>query len=99
VSIGRACRYRPARSFAPNAYGLYNMVGNVWEWMSEPFRLASLKREARARQEQMKGFKLSKGGSYLCYATYCYGYRIAARTGSPPDSATSHQGFRVVWNA
>jgi formylglycine-generating enzyme len=88
----------PARSFSPNGYGLYNMVGNVWEWTSEPFRIASLKREARARQEQMKGFKLSKGGSYLCHVSYCYRYRIAARTGSSPDSTTSHQGFRVVWN-
>ena len=89
----------PARSFAPNGYGLYNMVGNVWEWTSEPFRIASLKREARVRQAQMTGFKLSKGGSYLCHVSYCYRYRIAARTGSSPDSTMSHQGFRVVWNA
>jgi formylglycine-generating enzyme required for sulfatase activity len=88
----------PARSFSPNGYGLYNTVGNVWEWTCEPFRIASLKREARDRQNQMKGFKLAKGGSYLCHASYCYRYRIAARTGSSPDSTTSHQSFRVVWD-
>jgi formylglycine-generating enzyme required for sulfatase activity len=77
---------------------LYNVVGNVWEWTQEPFRIASLKREARARQQQMNGYKLSKGGSFLCHASYCYRYRIAARTGSSPDSTTSHQGFRVVWD-
>lgn len=87
----------PARSFEPNGYGLYNMVGNVWEWTADCFRIRSLKREARERLKAMKGYKVLKGGSYLCHRSYCYRYRIAARTGSSPDSTTSHQGFRVVW--
>ncbi|MGB4788364.1 MAG: SUMF1/EgtB/PvdO family nonheme iron enzyme [Lentibacter algarum] len=45
----------------------------------------------------MKGYKLSKGGSFLCHQSYCFRYRIAARSGTSPDSATTHQGFRVVW--
>ena len=32
----------PVRSFEPNGYGLYNMVGNVWEYTSQPFRVSSL---------------------------------------------------------
>lgn len=88
----------PAQSFAPNGYGLYNMVGNVWEWTAEPFRLKSLKSTVRARAKAMRGFKLLKGGSFLCHQSYCYRYRIAARTGNSPDSTTSHQGFRVVWD-
>lgn len=87
----------PARSFEPNGYGLYNMVGNVWEWTAEPFRLKSLQKTIRMRAAQMRGFKLLKGGSFLCHASYCYRYRVAARTGNSPDSTTSHQGFRVVW--
>jgi sulfatase modifying factor 1 len=35
----------PARSFAPNAYGLYNMVGNVWEMTSDVFKVRSLKKD------------------------------------------------------
>ena len=46
----------------------------------------------------MRGFKLLKGGSYLCHRSYCYRYRIAARIGNSPDTATFHQGFRVVWD-
>ncbi|TNF20677.1 MAG: formylglycine-generating enzyme family protein [Rhodobacteraceae bacterium] len=88
----------PAQSFAPNGYGLYNLVGNVWEWTSEPFRIRSLRRQAKARQAAMKGYKLSKGGSFLCHKSYCYRYRIAARTGNSPDSTTTHSGFRVVWD-
>lgn len=89
----------PAKSFQPNGYGLYNMAGNVWEWIAEPFRIRSLKKQVRARLRAMKGYKLSKGGSFLCHRSYCYRYRIAARTGTSPDSTTTHQGFRVVWPA
>jgi formylglycine-generating enzyme required for sulfatase activity len=89
----------PARSFEPNGHGLYNMVGNVWEWTSDPFRIRSLKRQVKERLKGMAGFKVSKGGSFLCHRSYCYRYRIAARSGTSPDSSTTHQGFRVVWDA
>lgn len=88
----------PARSFDPNGYGLYNMVGNVWEWTADPFRIRSLKKQVRARLATMKGYRLAKGGSFLCHQSYCYRYRIAARSGNSPDSTTTHQGFRVVWD-
>lgn len=88
----------PAKSFEPNGYGLYNLVGNVWEWTAEPFKIRSQKKAARARQAQMKGYKLAKGGSFLCHASYCWRYRIAARTGNSPDSTTTHTGFRLVWD-
>jgi formylglycine-generating enzyme required for sulfatase activity len=88
----------PAKSFEPNGYGLYNMVGNVWEWTSEPFKIPSLKKRVRERLAKMKGYKLTKGGSFLCHRSYCYRYRIAARSGTSPDSTTTHQGFRVVWD-
>lgn len=88
----------PAQSFAPNGFGLFNMVGNVWEWTSEPFRVKSLRREVRERLAGMKGYKLLKGGSFLCHHSYCHRYRIAARTGNSADSTTTHQGFRVVWD-
>ena len=92
-------RTAPARSFEPNTYGLFNMVGNVWEWTNDAYHVQSLKKDVKRRLVQMKGFKLSKGGSFLCHKSYCYRYRIAARSGTSPDSATPHHGFRVVWDA
>jgi formylglycine-generating enzyme required for sulfatase activity len=87
----------PVRAFAPNGYGLYNMVGNVWEWSADPYGIKSIRKDVRARLAAMKGYKLSKGGSFLCHRSYCWRYRIAARIGNSPDSATTHQGFRVVF--
>lgn len=88
----------PARSYEANGYGLYNMVGNTWEWMSQPFKLKSVRKSARQIDAGRTGFKLLKGGSFLCHASYCYRYRIAARTGGSPDSTSSHMGFRLVYD-
>ena len=87
----------PAQAYAPNGYGLYNVVGNVWEWTADAYAIKSLKKDVRSRLAQMKGYKVSKGGSFLCHASYCFRYRIAARSGTSHDSTTTHQGFRVVW--
>ena len=89
----------PARSFAPNGYGLYNMVGNVWEMTSDIFKVRSLKKAVVAAHVGKKGYKLSKGGSFLCHKSYCYRYRIAARNSTSPDTSTSHIGFRLVYDA
>lgn len=89
----------PARSFEANGYGLYNVVGNVWEWTQDTFQIRSLKSSVKKRLAEMQGYKLLKGGSFLCHRSYCYRYRIAARSGTSPDTATPHQGFRLVWPA
>ncbi len=88
----------PAMSFQPNGFGLYNMVGNNWEWTAEPFKVNSLKKSVKEKLTQMKGFKLLKGGSALCHKSYCYRYRIAARTGNSPESSTGFQGLRIAWD-
>nr|WP_306269496.1 formylglycine-generating enzyme family protein [Pararhizobium sp. IMCC3301] len=90
-------RTAPAQSFAPNDFGLYNMCGNVWEWTRNPYRLRSLRKSARARERAMAGYKISKGGSFMCHVSYCFRYRIAARNGNSPDSTSPHQGFRLVY--
>lgn len=91
----------PVRSFAPNGFGFYNMVGNVWEWGADPFRLRGLSRASKSRDAIARADRerVQKGGSYLCHASYCHRYRIAARNGRSPDTSTGHTGFRVAWDA
>ncbi len=90
----------PVDSFAPNPMGLYNMCGNVWEWTADPFRVRSARKEARLADERARqlGSRLLKGGSYLCHKSYCYRYRIAARSSVTPDSSTGHLGMRLVFD-
>lgn len=90
----------PARSFAPNVNGLYNMAGNVWEWTSDPFRIRSVSRDAKRRNEEARrnADKVVKGGSFLCHPSYCYRYRIAARMGLSSDSASNNCGFRIAYS-
>ncbi|PYE86976.1 formylglycine-generating enzyme family protein [Phyllobacterium leguminum] len=90
----------PARSFKSTEDGFYNLAGNVWEWTSDPFRVRSLSRQAKMRNEQARknAEKVLKGGSFLCHKSYCYRYRIAARMGLSPDSASSNTGFRVAYD-
>jgi formylglycine-generating enzyme required for sulfatase activity len=77
------------------------MSGNCWEWTAEPFRVRSLKADAKAANARAaaEDRKLLKGGSHLCHRSYCHRYRIAARTSNTPDTSTSHIGFRLAFDA
>ena len=81
----------PVDAYPPqNDYGMYNMMGNVWEWVDDWWEDA---RDAPPTE------KVKKGGSFLCHKSYCYRYRNAARTKSTPDSATLNGGFRCAKSA
>jgi len=91
----------PVDSFPPNAYGLYNMTGNVWEWTADWFH-RTFRNEDRAIDPQGPSegtHKVQRGGSYLCHHSYCCRYRVAARQGNTPDSSTGNLGFRCARSA
>ncbi|MFP6881864.1 MAG: formylglycine-generating enzyme family protein [Roseibacillus sp.] len=88
----------PARSFQANNLGLYNMMGNAWDWVADWFDPAYPK-SAPAENPTGPGSgreKVIRGGSFLCHASYCNRYRNSARTSVTPDSSTCHMSFRCA---
>jgi sulfatase modifying factor 1 len=88
----------PVDAYAPNAFGLGTITGNVWEWCADWF---SRDYHLYAARQNPQGpgagaAKAMRGGSYLCHASYCNRYRVAARTSNTPDSATTNIGFRCA---
>jgi formylglycine-generating enzyme len=101
----------PVARFPPNGYGLYDVSGNVWQWVSDWYRpdyyaqLAALKAIASDPRGPSSSFdpaepgvakRVQRGGSYLCTDQYCTRYMVGARGRGEPSSATNHVGFRCV---
>lgn len=85
-------------SFPPNGYGLYDMIGNVWEWTTTSFTTGADCGCAEARKTLLAP-RVIKGGSFLCAESYCRRYRPAARIPQDPKTSTSHIGFRCIRSA
>src|SRR6267142_1862663 len=101
----------PVGSFPPTGYGLYDIAGNAWEWVSDWYRpdyykrLASTGIVARNPQGPESSFdhaepdekkRVHRGGSYLCTDQYCTRYMVGTRGKGEIRSATNHLGFRCV---
>lgn len=86
----------PVRSFPPNGYGLYEVVGNVWEWIADRWGTEHEHRPRNPAGPSSGQTRVMRGGSYLCHASYCNRYRVAARSRNDPDSGGANNGFRCV---
>ncbi len=106
-------RTSPVKTYPANAYGLYDMGGNVWNWVSDWYRpdihvhLAAEPschnpvgpKASLSPDNPHQPERVTKGGSFLCHVDYCESYRPSARRGTPPDTGMSHIGFRCARSA
>jgi formylglycine-generating enzyme required for sulfatase activity len=103
----------PVAQFPPNASGLYDMAGNVWEWCSDWYRPDTYAKTLRTGQialnpkgpdesfdpaEPGRPKRVQRGGSFLCSDQYCSRYMVGTRGKCEITSASNHVGFRCVKN-
>jgi len=88
----------PVREYSPNPYGLFQTVGNVWEWCSdwwnEGYYAQSPENSPTGPRDGVQ--RAMRGGSFLCHDSYCNRYRNSARSSNTPDSSAANIGFRTV---
>ena len=101
----------PTKQYAPNPFGLYDIGGNVWEWVSDWYRpdyyarLNSTGKVTRNPQGPDESFdpvepdqkkRVHRGGSFLCSDLYCTRYMVGTRGKGEVRTASNHCGFRCV---
>lgn len=91
----------PVGSYPANDYGLHEMTGNVWEWCADWFDPTYYRHSPRRDPTgpDRGAARVMRGGSYLCHESYCWRYRVDARSSNTPDSTTGNLGFRIATSA
>lgn len=80
-------------TYAPNAWGLYDMYGNVYEWCSDYYGKYNLKELTNPKGPKKGETRIIRGGCWYYGAYYC---RSAYRNDDDPAAIYNSLGFRIV---
>jgi formylglycine-generating enzyme required for sulfatase activity/tRNA A-37 threonylcarbamoyl transferase component Bud32 len=85
----------PLGTFSPNAFGLYDMHGNVWEWCQDTWHdnYEGAPTDGSAWETGNSSRRVVRGGSWNFDPWYC---RSASRYGTSRDARDNNDGFRIV---
>ncbi len=96
----------PVGCFPPNGYGAFDMIGNVWEWVTDAYEpghgavangaVDPVGPRLRRSPDPAAPTRVIKGGSWLCASDSCGRYRPSARQPHEEDLGTTHLGFRTI---
>jgi formylglycine-generating enzyme required for sulfatase activity len=85
---------QPVGSYPPNAWGLYDMHGNVWEWCNDWYEDYATFAQTNPKGPSSGPSRIIRGGSWRIYARFC---RSALRFNClDPNDRNNGNGFRVV---
>ncbi|MBM3554798.1 MAG: hypothetical protein FJX47_04510 [Alphaproteobacteria bacterium] len=86
----------PVASFPANAFGVFDMLGNAWEWTEDCWidTLAGHSQDARAQKRGDCAYRAIRGGSW--FSSKPETMRVSYRTAEPLDHRAPHIGFRIA---
>ncbi len=83
----------PVGSFKPNAWGLYDMLGNVWEWCSDRFGVYASNAVVDPQGAALGEYRVLRGGGWDAAPALA---RCAYRGANLPGACNTNYGFRVA---